>query len=422
MSFYSSEDIKNELLEPSVHNSNSTSGRSEFRIKGDILPSLKLLNTGAFGQAGTTTLDFIGVLGNIKHITLFDGRQELTAVRNFNDVMGFKNINKDNHSNSDIDRFLKRHSVGYQSRDANFTNNYGRKDMVKNTITKSFSATDDDKSAQALYFDLRECFKMLQSVPILSDKVFSQLRLVIEYENQNQKYQVATNVVSTHRCPLLAIDRVMNPVIATNLINSISAVSWIEEEHDRVNVPATTNNAVASTQKTSKRVLGFNNKYVGRLRIRKGYQDTSKNVNANAVVEPGPYQSILAKGEVFQLVVNGRALFPRAGLEGNNRRLAHLVDTHGEMNLTPDANHVFHTDFNPSALDANKTGKMDFFGTTLGAEIRELQLEYTRELQIDTTDPGHYNQALTLLITAEVSKVLQVGNGSYRISYSPNPV
>ena len=50
MSFYSSEDIKNELLEPSVHNSNSTSGRSEFRIKGDVLPSLKLLNTGDYNS------------------------------------------------------------------------------------------------------------------------------------------------------------------------------------------------------------------------------------------------------------------------------------------------------------------------------------------------------------------------------------
>lgn len=419
MSFYSSGDVRNELLEPSVHNSNPNSGRSEFRIKGDVLPSLKLMNTGSFGDATASALDFVGALGNIKHISLYDGRMELTSVRNFNDVMSFKSLNKDNHSNSDIDRFLKRHKIGYQSRHDDQVNFYARKNMIRNDVSNAFTATDDQKSANALYFDLRECFNMLQSVPILSDKVFSQLRLVIEYETDTRKIFNDQTKTESHKRPLLAVDRVMNPVIATNLINSISAVSWVEEEHDRVNVDATT---AGTVQKTSKRVLGFNNKYVNRLRVRKGFQNLADNVNANVVVEPGPYQSIAGRDEVMQLVVNGRALFPRAGLEGNNRRLAHLVDTHGEMNLAPDANQNFSSDYNNVSLSTNKAGKLDFFGTTLGAQVRELQLEFTRTGQTDGTAPSRYNSALTLLITGEVSKVLQVGNGSYRISYAPGPV
>ena len=419
MSFYSSGDIKNELLEPSVHNSSASSGRSEFRIKGDVLPSLKLMNTGSFGDNTASSLDFIGALGNIKHITLFDGRQELTSVRNFNDVMSFKSLNKDNHSNSDIDRFLKRHKIGYQSRHDDQVNFYARHNMIRNNVSNAFPATDDAKTANALYFDLRECFNMLQSVPILSDKVFSQLRLVIEYETDKRKIFGDQTKTESHKRPLLAVDRVMNPVIATNLINSISAVSWVEEEHDRVNVDATT---AGTVQKTSKRVLGFNNKYVNRLRVRKGFQNLADNVNANVVVEPGPYQSIAGRDEVMQLVVNGRALFPRAGLEGNNRRLAHLVDTHGEMNLQPDANQNFSSDYNNVSLATTKAGKLDFFGTTVGAQVRELQLEFTRTGQTDGTAPSRYNSALTLLITGEVSKVLQVGNGSYRISYAPGPV
>jgi hypothetical protein len=139
MSFYSSADIKNELLEPSVHN---PSDRSEFRITGDVLPSLKLMNNASIGQAGTTLQDLVGALGNIKNIFIYDGRTELTAIRDFNKVMGFKNLMFNNHHNSDIDRFLKRHNIGYQNDYFDNTVFYARKTNVKNPVTNTLAATD----------------------------------------------------------------------------------------------------------------------------------------------------------------------------------------------------------------------------------------------------------------------------------------
>ena len=413
MSFYSSADIKNELLEPSVHN---PSDRSEFRIVGDVLPSLKLVNNASIGQAGTTLQDLVGALGNIKNVFIYDGRTELTAIRDFNKVMGFKNLMFDNHHNSDIDRFLKRHNIGYQNDYFDNTVFYARKTNVKNSVTNTLPATDTVDNRVRCYFDLREAFNMLQKVPVLSDKAFPLLRVVLEYERDMRLCTVATNVTSTNARPLLAIDRIVNPVLATNLVNSLSTVSYTDIEHDRVSVDATT---AGVTNKVSRKLLGFNNKIVNKLRVKKEFLNKGNYVNANAIVGFGLYESLCCNAEVFQLNINGRPLFPRAGIEGENRRLAMLVDTHGEINLYDTAHVDLITNFDALTLDGTgvKNGKLDFFATEILERVNELQLDYTRTGVTDATNPSRFNASLELIVTAEVRKVLQVGNGSYTISY-----
>jgi len=414
MSFYSSADVKNELLEPSVH---TAGDRSEFRIHGDVLTSLKLVNSAPFGDATSQLNELVGVLGNIKNIFLYDGKTELTSIRDFNSVMGFKNLQFDNHHNSDIDRLLKRHKVGYQSAYLDDNGNYKRRTTVKNEIVNTLPATDTDDNAIRSYFDLREAFNMLQKVPVLSDKLFPQLRLVIEYTRVNQEAKLVTNVAFQNCRPLLALDRIVNPVVAMNMVNSVSTINYEDIEHDRVQVAAIGND---ETQKAGRKVLGFNGKYVSRLRIRKNFSDTSKHINANAVVGFGVYESLCANGEVFQIVLNGRPLFPRSGLEGYNRRLAHLVDTHGEVNLYENAHIDVHADYNGNALggDAAKGGVLDFFATQIEEKVEELQIDYTRVGTPDANAVSKFKDALELFITANVQKVLQVGNGTYRITYA----
>ncbi len=416
MSFYSSGDIKNEILEPSVHNQNN---RTEFRIHGSVLPSLKLLNAGRFNTAGAQNLnDMIGQLGCIKNIFIFDGRTELSAVRNFNDVMAFKNLTYSNNQNSDIDRFLKRHKLGYQSRYEDLNARYRRKNMIKNPQPNQSGAADSENNVDRVYFDLREAFNMLQKVPVLSDKVFKQLRLVIEYEpdttNGRAKCQVPTNVAGANCRPLLAIDRIMDDVKAMSLINTISSVSFTQEEHDQVQVAAT---GGANSQAIARKLLNFQNKTLGRFRVRKNYQDSSKYISANAVVGFGAYGSANGNAESFQLNVNGRPLFVKGGVKGENRRLALLVDTVADINITE--SHPYHlvAAHADSVDDANKEGEVDFFGCAINEKIGELQLEYSRTGIADTNNPSQYNDALSLLCSAEVSKVLQVGNGGYTINY-----
>jgi len=97
-----------------------------------------------------------------------------------------------------------------------------------------------------------------------------------------------------------------------------------------------------------------------------------------------------------------------------------LVDTHGEMNLYEDAHLYLHADYVNKSLagDNSDEGAFDFFATEIDERVNELQLDYTRESKTDTTTPSRYNSALLLKITAEVQKVLQVGNGTYNIQYA----
>ena len=418
MSFYSSGQIESQIIEPSSFNSSGSSGRAEFRIHGNVLSSLKLLNVGRVGNAGAKFLDLTGALGVIRRVSIMDGRTVLTEVRNFNDWLSFNNLQKNNRHNSDMDRLLKLHRIGFQSRYFGSDTQYQRKEMIKNDRDFSFATSDDQASTNRAYFDLREAFQMLQQVPILSDKLFKQLRLVIEFETQSnaQKFQNVDNVDTSNCRPILVVDRVMDDSQAMAMLNSISTVQWEEAEHDRVQVSATT---AGVEQKVSRKLLGFNGKMLGKMRIRTNFQNTASNVNANTVVGYGIYSSINGSREGFNIIINGRSLMPRGIQEGENRRLAHLVDTHGEVNLHASAHTCLHNDFDGLTVsgDATKVGKLDFFGTTIGEKVTELQVEYQRTGKTDGSTPSRYNDAMELFVEGYVSKQLQVGGGSYRVSY-----
>lgn len=417
MSYYSSGEVKNEILEPSIHNTTGAGARTEFRIRGSIIPNMKLLNTGRNGNAAATFNDLVGALGNIKHISLMDGQSVITQVRHFNDVMGFKNLLDDNHTNSDINRFTKRHHIGFQSRYFDNKNEYKRKTMLKNELVNTMASSDTDNNTSRAYFNLAEPMKMLQKVPVLSDKVFQNLRLVIEYEadNTNARAKIYTpaNVATSNCRPILAVDRVVDPVVEKSLLNSLSNVSWMEEEHDRIIVEA----IAAGTQNRKRKLLGFNNKVVDKLRIRSGFNNKSSNLNGNDVVGFGEYRSLSGNDVRFQVQLNGRPLFSKLQ-EGANRRLAHLVDTHGDLNLYETANMNLDTAYVNLSLNGNedKNGCLDYFGTSLGmTRVNELQIEYQRTF-LNGGDTK-YQAELELLVTAEVQKNLTLMNGKYLVSY-----
>jgi hypothetical protein len=425
MSYYSSGDVKNEILEPNVHNPSGAGARTEFKLQGDFFPSLKLLNLGRFGNNTVTPSDIAGQLGNIRRITLFDGKAIITEIREFNSVAAFENLKQSNQNNGDIERFSKRHNLGYQSRYLQDASKYRRKTIIKNDIgnARLLSATDADDATNRAYYDLREHFQMLQKVPILSDKVFKNLRLVIEYEPDTelarQKFQSLDNVATQNCRPLLAVDRIMNQKIAGDLLASVSNLSWMEVEHDTVLVPA--NAGGNGQQNVSRRIVGFNNKVVDKLRIRKNRADATKNVDTNAPVAFGFYNSLNMVDEKFQLEVNDRPIFPDFSLTGENRRLAHLVDTHGDLNLYENAHqNLVVIGYQASTLDAtgNKAGTQDYFGTALANTlVRNLKLDYSRLAKTDGTADSKYQAQLELFISAEVQKNLIVGNGGYRITY-----
>ena len=413
MSYYSQGDTKNELLEPHVHNGVQAGGRTEFKLQGDLLPNMKLLNFGMFGDNTTRYNDMVGSLAVIKNIFLYDGKNEITSIRRFNEVMGFKNLLESNSVNSEIERLTKRHNVGYQNiTDGDVDTAYGRASAIKNPNTDNLAQTDLTTNINRGYFDLSEAFVMLQKVPILSDSFFPEMRLVIEYDGNVSNILNANNGTSQFCRPLLAVDRVMNPQVAQGLKDEISVLEWVEEEHDQINVAAL-GDSVTSDQ--SFKLNGFNGKFVDRLRIKKKF-GAAKDFNGNAIRGFGQYASHNGNAEEFQVLVNGRAILPRGGVVGDNRRLALLTDTHGPLNITEDQVYELSAAYAGTA-DAAKKGQVDFFGVSIMDRIIDLKLEYKRTSLTDTNDPAPSKEALTFLVTCEVRKVMNVSSGGYNIAY-----
>lgn len=412
MSYYSQGDTKNELLEPHVHNGALNGGRTEFKLDGDLLPNMKLLNFGMVGDNTTRYNDMPGALGIIKNIFLYDGKNELTSIRRFNEVMAFKNLLEVNSVNSEIERLTKRHNIGYQNITKGDTDtNYERSTEIKNANSDNLAATDLTTNINRGYFDLSEAFMMLQKVPILSESFFPELRLVIEYDSNINNILIKNDGASTFCRPLLAVDRVMNPQVAQGLKDEISVLEWMEEEHDQVSVAAL-GDSVTSDQ--SFKLNGFNGKFIDRLRIKKKFQPAKDFDGAN-VRGFGQYASHNGNEEEFNLIVNGRSILPRGGIKGEAKRLALLTDTHGPLNITEDQVYELIDDY-PSG-DAFKRNHVDFFGIAIMDRVLDLKVEYKRTSLTDTNDPAPTKEALNLLVSCEVRKVMNVSSGGYNIAY-----
>ena len=414
MSFYSSGDVKSELIEPSVHNAND---RTEFRIHGSVLSKVKLINFGLIqptvGAGASKYLDDVGALGCIRNLYIYDGKQQLTGIKGFNDYVAFKNQIGDNRAHSDIDTVLKRNRVGYRNIFQDSINtDYRRVTTLAHNQADTFPTSDATTNVYRGYLNLAECFDMLQKVPILSDQVFKQLRIVIEYEPDVARKQRATNVATQASRPLLAVDRIMNPQLANSLLSQLKSPTWSEYETDRMSVPA----IASGSATTPKKLLGFNGKSLMRLRVRKSYASNASYEAGDAVVGYGQYSSMAGSNETIQVRVNGRNLFARGGLTGKNRTLAMLNDSYGNINMKEDDHVVLHADC--PVLDAGKKGQQSNIGVAVGEKVLDLQLEYTRSFVTDGTSPSPYKDALTLHCEGEVLKNMSLGNGGYMISYA----
>lgn len=416
MSFYSSGQVKSEIVEPSV---DSSRNRSEFRLpKGDLLPNLKLCNVGLAGSANVPYNPAVGGLSCIRNLYLYDGKVELQSVRAFNDYKAFHNLRNDNRNNSEVRRYTEKTEIGYANRYD--LANKERRVVVKDPIAVGISAADVPAGSGKAFLDVSECMNFLKGIPVLSSSVFKNLRLVVEFESDNRKMITADNKDATVAAagttrPLLVVDRVEDESVAASLRARMANFQFVVHERDRIPVKAITAGASATT---ARRILGFNNKNVQRIAIRKSFNNPASNFASNAVQGYGPYNSVNGLSERYQVVLNGRSLFPRDGLPGDNRALAHLNDTYGSFNMPDGAN----SNYNVTDIDAytlpSLAGNLDFFGTFIGEQVQDLRIEYSRTGHAtDASAVKRYNDALDLHVEAEVVKQISFGNGGYLVSY-----
>lgn len=424
---YTSQAVKTEILEPAAHSST----QSEFKINGSVLPNIRLSNLGLFGNNAVSKPDNLGSLSHIKHIFLYDGRNVVTQQRNFNDLMSFMLLRNSNDYNSEYGRYKHFNRLGYRNFYKGFDNaaaKYERKTVIKNNVNLLLDDTDVPASVDEALLSLNEHLTMLNKVPILSDKVFKQLRLVIEYDRDDLKTITTDNVAAADKPqatrPLLIVDRVHDEKVERDLLAQLKNVQWMEYEQDnffqdgKIADPA--DNNASGEVVTVQKVNGFNNKNLQRIVIAKRNASNARMFNANAAIGYGPYASIFGLGHEYQVTVNGRNILPRDRIKGPNRELAMITDTWGNLNLHEDSHIQMDSDI-PVLDDTTllgKQGQQSYFGLYVGEKVQDLKIEFKRDLFADDQPYRPHNENYRLEVTGEVVKQLEVINGGYLISYA----
>ena len=102
-------------------------------------------------------------------------------------------------------------------------------------------------------------------------------------------------------------------------------------------------------------------------------------------------------------------------------RLAKLTDTWGTMNAFPGSSDVglLNAQYTIAGDILPYVSRFDYFGCSVGDEVLELQLDYSRTGTAVTNGNAASNQALQLNVFAEVLKSVSVGGGGkYTIAYA----
>jgi hypothetical protein len=428
MSFYSDSTISTQILEAVVHVKNN---RSEFRMPtGDFLPNLKLLDIQPAETSGANTPDLmpsVGALGCIKNLYLYDGRQELGVIRDFHKYINFKNLLNDNQYNAKVNKKLKDINLGYTSQQKSTAAHQERQTLVKDEINLELvqSFTTNNSNTSAAYLNLSECLAFLANIPVLSSKVFKDLRVVVEYHSDSAEFTTRSDKSATldNRQPLLVVDRINEPDVASKLLSNMKNFQYVQVESDRFRVAAT---AAATNQSTEHVLKAFHNKSVERLRVQKNFASRDSYFTANVVNDRnGIYGSVSGNKEKIQLIADGQPVGPESeGFKLDNRGLALMTDSWGTLNLTETSMYHLGDDYETvhALVPANQlaNGNQAFFGLYLGRKVAELKLQYNRTGKAGGNTDGtntQYNSALEVQVEGEVLKAFVMVNGQYKIVY-----
>ena len=429
MSFYSDEEVQTLYFDPNtfVQPTNANiNGRCTFELDGTklaYLPNMRLLNVGVVADSPMIYNPLVGAYATINSIRLLDGATELSGLTNVQLYRGFLNANSSNSKRESVGSSLSQSSLGWTVQGAD--NRIGR---VAQINTANTGATNNLPSFQG-YLKLSEVFPILNSLTHLPTAVFKNLNIVIE-TTASLTAQVLqdVSVAFTGSRPLLACDILVNPAIVNKLNGALNNARWLEVEHDRFNIPQTATNGSATdqgiVQNVDVTINGFNNKHLERVVIVKEVSDATTTLDTASVNGLGRWTSVACFKQTVQFRLNGRNILPRAGIVGDNERLAYVVDTYGDCLAYPNSNRYSVTDVvagNTLVNGVKYTGQLDYIACYLGAYINNLQINYSRQGLHSTDASRPTTELLFAHVFGEVAKTLVVnGDNSYNIVYSQN--
>jgi len=419
---YSSSAIKEVYLDAS----NMTQSRCIFKLSGEInyLSNMKLTNLGAFAPGGATNYSrSAGVLGLIRNISLQDGATVLSQSREANLDAALKNLLGDNDQHISVKtglNFGRRGFVFGQYADPAGTANTKRTGYSSVGYGANEIDTTEANSAKGTVV-LSDMLPILKVLPMLDTAVFKDgLQLVIEWETDIRK--IATNVANpiTIVQPILCAYEVSDEMLYAQLSIKAGNVSWVEREVDQ--------RPYAAQASLTQRFNGFDNKHLLRMCVVKQLQNLNLYKVGDNIQGMGPLSSLALLREEYNVVNQGRRLFPRdiSNFDINRQTINAFGDSSvvnggiqaSGADATSSPNYPANLnsrpgDFINAFLSPSEAG---YNGMLMGnVPVRNLELSLSRDISnID----GKQNAALNVFLFGDVPKVMSVAkDGSYLISY-----
>lgn len=388
--------------------------------------SLKLVNVGYVANPATAYNQLAGVEGQIKRMTLYDGKQVLCQQDQFNRWSAFKNTLHENSENESKRSHLIHNKLGFRVRKHDTT----QFSQVKNGDVST--GTSDTTQAGAIKGGvyLSDCFDLLKKMSFLHTGVFKNLRLRIEYESDERKIINRDNATGTATsdtvqlvCEILtdendikgATEQALNMVVPHN-----------EYVHDSFQVaenkPAGAGTS-PSVQTVNALLNAYNGKYVNRMVMMNEYSDASKYINANLVLGAGSLGSQRPFRSNIQARINGSNALPDGGIgtsggkSADAQLLARLVESWGEQNnYYSSFTHQLDSADDNQEDGINRQGQLGYVGFVVEDKVDNLQIEMKRTSVYDTTAVHKTGDALRVHVFGECRKLLSVSNGQYEVS------
>lgn len=404
MSALSSEKVQTRIFDPVYH----TNVRTEFKLTNDnYLSTLRLYNLGCTTNPASQYGSFGGVHNLIQHIYLYDDNKLLDQLRNAHLYLSFHSIKRDNSTSADVEHYTSKNLMGF---DLTATKRIKKAKAVVTT-------TNNILTTPVGYLDLKRCFGLLQSNPILP-KMFKSLRVVIEYNTSitdlfNQGHASAVTNITR---PLLIADAID--------IQKVQLRPYLSLVHDRVNLEQL---AVADAddfpvQSKQFAIKGFDNHFVRRLLLIN--ESRTRNLTQN-----GTSYSNAPHLETIQIDINGQTFFAGNGaINDPNRKLQLLAESWGDINCCfgqqyyllagrgANGSRVQVLDAGPNAMN----GTASYGGFTLNRRVNELQMVYNRTGTFihgltDATNPS--STAQNIHVFGEVERAIVPMGDIYSVEY-----
>lgn len=430
MTFYT-QSITTEIIDPVFHQSNY---RDEFRIVKDglYLTNMRIHNLGLIGSANAYDNEaaynyLAGSHGAISNIYLYDGKQILDQVINYNIKGAFNEYNKTNTTNQDIAKFGSKTGMGFVCNREPQLQNDPKIDQKKALVTEFYpnSARElglTQETSPLGFLNLQAVFPLLKALQFIHTGIFKNLRVVIEYKKgiNAMSGPSSENTFSGTALPILVVDAVNDSELAKKVLSEFKPVQWSAQEMEQVYLAPS---AINGTQSGKFRLNAFSGKTVNSLLIQKSATTSVsrlyKALCSEAVVD-----------ESVQIVVNGANLFPQA-IDRPMMRLDLLTQTLGNCN-SHTSSCGLSTYFPENVVSGvtkvidmipieyatadDRVGRLDYFACVVNKQINSLDLVYSRT--VGATIAPRYKQGLYINVFGNVVKtILPSKNGGYAVQY-----